>query len=321
MMNYDDFAMNYMKQLQAALESQRIELHREPKNKVNVTMDGLMFRYPASNIGPIMYLEDKYELYQNGYSVQEIVKQTLEQLENIQSHVPNMPELTEESARKNLYCALISAEENKKLLENVPYQRFNDLAVVARFRVDDDASFLVTDNLYSTFQMTAEEILEQAYKNTEQQGFTCHNMEEILKEMLISEGMPEEHVNKIIETQATNCPMYVLTNQRKTDGAVAIIFKDVLEKVHQKIGEDFYILPSSRHEVILMPKSTVNDVQELKQLVEEVNGTEIKKTDKLSDHVYQYDSVAKKVSIADVPEQVKKEVIESQITKSHTRSH
>ena len=56
----------------------------------------------------------------------------------------------------------------------------------------------------------------------------------------------------------------------------------------RQIGEEFYVLPSSIHEVILLPVSYSGNPAELEALVKEVNETCVTPEDYLSGHVYRY---------------------------------
>lgn len=320
-MEYEEFTTMFIDGLQQNMSDEAVNLTRITANKINEDLDGVSVRYPDSNVAPTVYLEDKFQMYQDGYSVDELVEQTASQLRDIRGNAPQVPELTRESAEKNLYCVLVNAEANAELLKNVPHEKFEDLAVIARFKVGEDGSFIVRNDMCQHFQMTSEEVLEIAHINTNNQHYDCKNMAEVMRDIMVSQGLPEEYVDELIDAQGMDCPMYVLTNDSKIDGSIAITSKAVLEEAHEDIGEDFYILPSSRHEVLLVPKSVVSDVNDLKTMVGEVNATEVSKADKLSDHVYKYESISKKVTIADAEKLTEENSMSKELLKSHARSH
>ena len=111
--------------------------------------------------------------------------------------------------------------------------------------------------------------------------------------------------------------MYVVSNETMIDGAAAMVSKTAMNQAYEIIGDDFYILPSSRHELILMPKGKGSDVQDLKLVVKEVNKTVCPSFDRLSDNVYRYDGRTKKITFAD--EKSLKQ--DKGITKIHGRKH
>ena len=81
---------------------------------------------------------------------------------------------------------------------------------------------------------------------------------------------------------------YVLTNCRGIKGAATVLYKGVLKTFADKIGNDLFILPSSVHEVILVPYEDSMNVAELGAIVKAINLSEVPDEDVLSDHVYLY---------------------------------
>ena len=182
-MNYEEFALVYTTEMQQSMKN--VEITRGTFVKVNEALDGLSFKYPDYVAAPTIYIKDKYEMYQKGYTLDEIVEKTIEQVNNAYKSVPEIPFLTIESAKENLYCAVINLEANKELLTNVPHEKFNDLAIIARFNVHEDASFIVNNSVCSYLKMTSEEVLEIAKANIQKQKFECKNINEVISKIII----------------------------------------------------------------------------------------------------------------------------------------
>ena len=83
--------------------------------------------------------------------------------------------------------------------------------------------------------------------------------------------------------------MFVLTNDTKVNGAAAILNDDIRQEIAEKVG-DFYMLPSSIHETLIIPKDAGMEFKELEQMVQEVNQKQVAPGERLSDHVYEYDA-------------------------------
>ena len=109
-------------------------------------------------------------------------------------------------------------------------------------------------------------------------------------------------------------PLYVLTNKEKTQGAAMIARPDIMKEIGDKFGCDYYVLPSSTHEVLVMPVSAGVELEMLSAMVHEVNATEVSPQDKLSDKVQYYDrereqlrnafeSAEKEIEVAKVPKE------------------
>jgi len=293
-MEYEAFVNDFMKQLQAGMGDQ-VELIRRDFPKINGVKDGISIVYTNTSVSPTVYLDDKYEAFERGLSIPEISEMTIFNLKSHREDLNRAPDTSELLNSKNLYCSLINAEMNKDLLSNVPHKKVEDLAIIARCRVGDDGSFLVTNDMCSQFKMTSEELIDQAKSNTLKEQFECYTMSDVMRRVMEAEGLPNEFIEDVVRSEE-ECPMYVLSNKSGIDGATAMLSNETLESVREKMGEDFFILPSSRHELILVPESKVDDPEFLKGMVNEVNSTSVPKEDILSNSVYKYDSLKKAFS-------------------------
>ena len=84
--------------------------------------------------------------------------------------------------------------------------------------------------------------------------------------------------------------MYVLSNTNKLNGAVYMADEEALNMVADELADDYAVLPSSRHEVIIVPLKKIddNDYAYLKEMVYEINRKEVDAEDYLSDNIYKY---------------------------------
>lgn len=84
-------------------------------------------------------------------------------------------------------------------------------------------------------------------------------------------------------------PMYVLTNTERLNGASSLLYEGQMEKIAAELGKDYYVLPSSIHEVIIMPKNEKGtDENYLSQMVDEINHEQLAREEILSNHAYLY---------------------------------
>ncbi len=82
--------------------------------------------------------------------------------------------------------------------------------------------------------------------------------------------------------------MYILSNEIALEGASYILYEDILKDIRTQLGEDFYIIPSSINEVIIVPCSTI-DAKYTKNMLRNVNRSVVAKQEVLSDNVYRFD--------------------------------
>ncbi len=319
-LSYEDFVKEFMDILKQDMATEKVELERREAYKVNIKLDSISVKFPNSNAAPIIYLQDKYEQHELGVSIAELAYATASLLSSPETKSLSIPELTWENLKKSLYPAVISIVENGELLKNCVFERLEDLAVVVRCKVGDTGSFLVQNSLCETLMKTPEEIMEVAFANLGKQDFICQSISDVIRSFM-TEEVSEEYLDELLPPQEDESMMWVLTNREKYDGAVAIASPKALQEAREKIGEDFYVLPSSRHEIILVPWHYVNDVNDLKHMVSDVNSSTVSRIDKLSDSVYFYDG--KRLSIVSALNKTegKSDVLTQAMDKAHSLCH
>lgn len=179
---------------------------------------------------------------------------------------------------------VVNAKRNAERLEGVPRKQIVDLAVIYRVVLNDGdnrlTSYILNENHLKLAGINADELDEAARSNTQKAGFVIKTMGEIIAEMM---GMN----NSLDEETLGDPQMYVLTNRRKVNGANILLYKDWLAEVANRLKDDFFILPSSIHELLAAPVSGT-DVKELRAMVKEVNNTEVAPEEILSYEVYRY---------------------------------
>jgi len=291
-MMYEMFVNELMTRLEQMLDN--VVLERKTVRRINREVDGITIRPVGSSIAPVFYLDGLYEDYKNGAFISQLARYIAREVRKALNNAPSIPQFSKETAIDNLYCAVINAKDNEELLENVPHRMIEDLAIIPRFRVGEDGSFLIRNEHCGCLNMTAEELLEIAQANTDKEQFVCVNLSECISDLICAEeGIPNDFPIPMLEPS----PMFVLTNKSKVNGAVAITSKSALRKACDTIGGDFFILPSSRHELILLKKDKGANAFFLKNLVQEVNSEAVAQEDKLSDNVYFYNSISEEVEI------------------------
>lgn len=274
----------------------------ETINKIGGTREAISCKFPSENYAVILYPDDYQRLLDSGESMQDIGRYLSSQIEQRMTALPATP-TTADDFKKGLYIQVINADVNRELLKDLPHDSWEDMAAVVRYQIPDgenEISFLVTKHNMQQYQMSQGEVMEAAYKNTASQEFDLKKMEDIMRDILHEQGIRDEMAEAFVEDMDT--PMYVLTNRKKINGANALVCPDILEKAYKELGEPYYVLPSSTHELILVKESYGMKPEELRQMVQEVNCTAVQARDLLSNKVFHYDG--KKLSAVQEKEQV-----------------
>lgn len=278
------------------------EVKAETINKIGGTREAISCKFPSENYAVILYPDDYQRLLDSGESMQDIGRYLSSQIEQRMTALPATP-TTADDFKKGLYIQVVNADVNRELLKDLPHASWEDMAAVVRYQIPDgenEISFLVTKNNMQQYQMSQGEVMETAYKNTASQEFDLRRIEELMRDILLEQGISREEADFCLSD--VDAPMYVLTNREKINGANAIVCPDVLEKAYEELGEPYYVLPSSTHELILVKESYGMKPEELRQMVQEVNCTAVQARDLLSNKVFHYDG--RKLSAVQEKEQV-----------------
>jgi len=295
-MNYQEFVGSVTGFLRESLPGGTM-LQRIPLEKNNgVMMDGLSIRKEGRRVAPMIYLDACYKEYLEGRSLKGICEQILECCE-----APDFEQQFDvdffrdpRQVRPVIVYKLVHYEKNREQLQDIPHLPFLDLAVVFYCLLTDtpvgNATVLIHNSHLELWGRNTAWLYEAAKENTRRLLPECLvSMEEMLCEL--SGGQQE--------TEGAGVPMYVLTNSRKSFGAACLLYEGVLGKCLERFGESYYLLPSSVHEMILLPASAVGDSRELCALVREMNRTQVRDTEVLSDSVYYYSRESRRLEIID----------------------
>jgi hypothetical protein len=243
------------------------------------------------NICPNIYLEPYFEKYQNGMTLEDSLRSISSVYQREMKRMPIFPieEFTYDNINDKLYVTLVNAEKNEKLLSDMPHKNYEDLAAVYRIQVtvspDNRGSIAIHNSHLKMFGVDIDTLHEQAMANMKQMlPYSFQNMNEIITEMM--GGLPEEFKMQ----EAEDSPMWVLSNSEKMQGAAYMLDDTVLQDISNKIGSNLIILPSSVHEVIVLREDENMDLDYIKNMVADINATQVVPEEVLSDSIYRYDA-------------------------------
>lgn len=292
---FEEFQTVLTEKVQAKLDEKiTVRINDVTKNN-GVVLKGMTFFGQGEVISPTIYLEPYYEAYKEGCEWSEIVGRivdtfrigTKDEIFDIQSFI-NFKE-----AKEHIAFKVVNYEKNIKLLEQIPHKKFLDLAVVYYYLVNhselDNATILIYNNHLETWGITADELDEIARDNTPHLlNADLRSITEVLSELLSRKNIDTDFLDEELCEEEENGGMYVLSNKTKIFGAAVMLYSEVLKKFAEKKQTDLFILPSSVHEVIIIPKTEGMEWKKLQEMVIEVNATQVEDIEILSDSVYCY---------------------------------
>lgn len=243
--------------------------------------DTIEFKRKGEDFGRIFYIEDMYREYLQGAGPELIAKGVA------QMCTGDMPESMRglfqyEQVKDRLTLRLVNYEKNREMLEDLIYRRFLDLALVCRVICPSDDgeihTTIVTGSLLSRWGVTEDEVFAQAEKCVRKsEPAILRPLRDLLTE-LDPDGIGPNRESDL----------YVLTSKNGIAGASALLTSDYVRSLAQKLERDILVLPSSIHEVLLLPDWGEWEVGSLRKIVKDINHTVVPEEDYLSDNVYRY---------------------------------
>lgn len=281
MMDYEVFKAVIAKRIRAFLPPvfHTYKVETTVVRKVNEEKDTLLIMPPDEKnmvAMPNIYLDDMYRFFQKSEDIDEILEMIAALVVRYTGSFPRDEiNLRLKEKKNSIVMNLINTKRNQGLLREVPHRNIMDLSIIYRIivrKVDQGLMTILMDNrIMEEMGLTQEELERLAYANT-------------------SRMFPVE-ICKMADF------LYVMTNRQKIHGATTMICREAMEQLAKQIGSNFYLIPSSIHEVMAVPEQNEN-AEDLVRLLEQGNQTCSTESEILSESIYYYDSGKKEFSMA-----------------------
>lgn len=330
-MYYEEFTEDIRERVEDLIQEDVPECIVTVRNVVKnngVKRKALSFVVKDEKATPTIYLREFYEDYREGRDIDDICEEIIDTYKRGLSRFQNEIDVDDftnyEKVKDQVFLKLVNQEMNQKLLRDVPWREYLDLAVVYYVAVSTDecsATVLIHTEHLEHWGITEKELYDTAWKNTlEKKKPEILRMKDVIKDMIIeritgssdilaedveydgkTKQEVEEMVNEEIEKVERQKPMdmYILTNDTKTNGAVCMMYPNVLKDFAEDKGFDLFIIPSSIHEVLLVPKKA-GSAKRLNEILNDVNKNSLDSVEILSNKIYSYDRKEDNIKIVEV---------------------
>ncbi len=306
-MEIKEFAAKVQKAMTEILgDGYEVRVQEVQKNN-GVKLQGLLILAEKQNVSPTIYLKPFWEAYEGGVPFSELIRRILQiYREDTPGENVDMSFFRDfDKVKDRISYRLISAGQNKDLLERIPHIKFLDLAVCFYYAYHGDAlgkgTILIHNTHMNMWNTTTTELMQLAQMNTPRLfPWEISSMEAVVKEFLQEQEAKtgERILAEDEEAQfLAEVPMQILSNREKAFGAACILYPGVLGKIAAVVEANLYILPSSVHEVILMPDRRNEDAGQLRSMVRDVNRTQLEPEEVLSNSLYYYDRLERNVKM------------------------
>lgn len=303
-MNFEGFVNRVLDQIKEYLPEayQDTEFVVRQHEKLNNQYAALTIE--NSTFAPVVNLEDYFYDYEHGRSFHSIMGAISESVSMEQPEL-NFAALTDfDKAKDLLFIRVSSAEKNADYLKNVPHTIVEDMAITYHLKMNVDetgvASAVVAHDNLRMYGVSVEELHQAALENSEKMfPVYTFDLNERMRQSFIEDmkkdGMPDDMIEMFLEDfpEPGENAMTVVTNDVGVNGAAVIFYPEMMEKMAEMAEGDYFILPSSVHETIILPDNGALTAKELEAMVTEINATQVEPWDRLTDEVYHYDPIDK----------------------------
>lgn len=257
------------------------DIRLDEVQKMNERYTGMTVRLEDNVSAPVVNMEMFYQQYQDDRSISDLMK---DMADIVQMEPPASIDIESmkdyEQVKDKLFIRLNSAEGHEQIMAESPHRMEADLLMTYHIYIPDregDGGFMsarITNDMMKEFGISQEQLHQDAVASTEQ----------ILKPKVQSmmealTGIPEE-----------NPQMMVVTNEQGVLGASALFCNGIMDKAAEHMNGNYFVLPSSIHEMLVVPDNGNFNRTDLEAMVKEANRTVVEPSDRLSDAVYHYDS-------------------------------
>ncbi len=292
-MSFGQFVDTVQEQIKSYLPEkyQEAEVRTTEFQKLNDTYVGMTVRQEEQMIAPNINLNAQYEQYIRTGDMDRIFHTIAEQVQ-LQPEIQTDWLRDYEKVKDRLFIRVSDAQANKDYLANLPHKTVDGLAVTYHIAMNGmegaNASVAITNHMIDEYGVTREQLHADALANAKEMLPARYtSMAAMMMGLAAEAGFNQD----MMEEAPPGVPMLmVLTNDKGLNGAAAMFYPGQLDQVAEGFHSDFFVLPSSVHEVLILPDDKATDYRNLEMMVQQINEAEVSPQDRLSDHVYHYDA-------------------------------
>ncbi len=261
---------------------------------------GIIFQKKTENVAPTIYIEDLYERYKvQEVTIQDAIKEVISRYEKSIKGMQRINGLSVDygSCQDRIIYRLVSKERNLFLLKDMPYIPFLDMAITFHLVVSIDDSCMqslkITRELQQRWGVSVEQLLKLAKKNTPEllPARVCE-LSQLMKCYINTREFKLEQEEDL--TNEEKIDMIVVSNELGINGAAVMLYDGVMEQIANEYDSDLYLLPSSIHEIIVVPAGEEDLHETFSSMVNNINQRYVDEDEVLSDRVYIYRQEEKK---------------------------
>ena len=295
-------------------EYQNVECKVTEQQKNNgMIKTGIIFQMSGQQLAPIVYMEPFYDEVRKGKSMEQVMNDIADVCQQSLSaqEFPEILDFTDyDSIKEYLSVQIINTKANQRMLSMIAHREMEDLSVICRIEMpmregEGTGSIKVTHELMSQWRVRPSEVYQKAVENAAKNSPpVLMSMNEVMAQIMGEPVEPRNLLDLVDGTDVSHEGLYVLTNPMKLNGSSVIAYPNIQEQLESVLPQGFYLLPSSLHEMIIVPRDTEISPKEMGEMVRDINQKEVDLDEILSDRIYEFDK--EKRQLRQVPESIEK---------------
>lgn len=187
-------------------------------------------------------------------------------------------------AERYVFPILRPSTNLEELSMHLVTRRYLDLRIyyIIRYPLNQEhtLSVKITEGMLEGWGITLKVLHEAALRNLQEDGYYIEGMLSACRELL---GIKVDNSELDLEDE-----MYVLLNPSKNNGAAGMLYIELIREFAEKRGSDLFILPSSIHELILVPDNGCLNHEMFEEMIGEINEGQVEESERLGNHAYYY---------------------------------
>ena len=305
-LNYNDFKEQLIKDIEVQLPHYAINTSQIYKN--NAMKDVVVGRYNDNDVVPTIYIDDYYNDYaDNNKSYNDLLQEIISVItscEDMQNEITVEGNKFKSVISKlqdleyNVLPRIVCTKTNTDMLKNLVHREFLDMSIyyVVQIKIKDGlGSIRITNDMLKSLKqdVTEEQLYKWSITNLKNDYNYAISMDKLMYCLMF------ELDTKKYKGYEKDDVMIVISNDCGICGANNILNNDILKEVADNINSDLFVLPSSIHEIIVVPTVIGLLQDELREMVKEINCEKVSNEDRLTDTIYLYSRNTNKVTIVE----------------------
>lgn len=302
MLSYEEFKNTFCVRFPEVMgpEYDDYELKLMPVVKRGKTLDGFTFcpkdKEGKTTVMPTFYFEDLYDAYSHHNDLTRELYEISDSMKNaITKGISMSEDISLKTVKKNVIAELVNPEVCRAYIDGIPHREFLNLYIIYRWVLNIDESGvysgIIDNELMSAVEMDEQMLYECAMRNTRKMIVPqIKNFDTVVRGMMRREGSSESEIKRVTKNLNKDNRVYMLTNKYHFKASTALIYSEVLDQIARKADSDYYIVPTSVNESLIVPVKAGIEPEKLQEMLTESNNYYFSNDDNmLSDTVYYYD--------------------------------